>query len=560
MAEYTQNYNLYKPNRTDTDPVDTTLSANFQTIDDEIKKRETDISTVSTDLITKTDDLQVQIDTKTFTLQEQVNNMVIESGTSDAEVLQARGSYPVLNERMNAQQNYKLTQNDGNRTYLTETGIDLLTLGSGFYESTGDRLLNTPWDDSGFVEIDVYQNTTGSGTRKQFVLNYSYSKRVFIGNLHTGGAFQGWVEVAHNKDVSPYLENELSGLYEKVASLQSQTTKSIGFITDTHYIKNSIGVYGFNAIKHVRNIADFSNYGLLDMVIHGGDIINGKTDPARYKSELYEMLKEISAVKCPKAVLKGNHDYGGWYNANIANPLLTNELSPLEWFNRFTKPFISDFISDSANPTGSYFYKDYDDIKLRVICLNTADIPYLANADGSPKYPSIDKHALRNEQLNWLANKALNFSSKTSPSGWAVVTFSHVPFYNPDSVKVVENGEVANGILKAFKTGTSYTSTTTSGDFGQSVTVDFTGKSGFHVGHITGHYHLDRNYLIDTVRYITCLHSATADASSGVTSDIRPRVEGTDTEDSWNVFTIDTTNRKLHLSRFGQGEDTVYDY
>ncbi|GAF22374.1 hypothetical protein JCM19047_2119 [Bacillus sp. JCM 19047] len=94
---------------------------------------------------------------------------------------------------------YKLTEDNGNRKYLTNSGIDIFTLAAGFYESTGDKLVNTPWKDGGFVTIDVFQNTSGSGTRKQFILNYSYMKRIFVGNLHTNGSFRGWVELKHNE-------------------------------------------------------------------------------------------------------------------------------------------------------------------------------------------------------------------------------------------------------------------------------------------------------------------------------------------------------------------------
>lgn len=49
MAEYTPNYNLYKPNRNDADvEVDTSLSSNFTKIDTAIEGRANDISTLKT--------------------------------------------------------------------------------------------------------------------------------------------------------------------------------------------------------------------------------------------------------------------------------------------------------------------------------------------------------------------------------------------------------------------------------------------------------------------------------------------------------------------------------
>lgn len=51
MAEYTPNYNLYKPNRNDTDiEVDTSLSSNFTKIDTAIKTNANEIATVKTSL------------------------------------------------------------------------------------------------------------------------------------------------------------------------------------------------------------------------------------------------------------------------------------------------------------------------------------------------------------------------------------------------------------------------------------------------------------------------------------------------------------------------------
>ncbi|KQL57112.1 MULTISPECIES: metallophosphoesterase family protein [Bacillaceae] len=455
---------------------------------------------------------------------------------------------------------YKLTEDNGNRKYLTNSGIDIFTLAAGFYESTGDKLINTPWKDGGFVTIDVFQNTSGSGTRKQFILNYSYMKRIFVGNLHTNGSFRGWVELKHNEGVSAFLEDELFNLYEKVATIQNTNTKSFGFISDTHYIRNSNGSYGMNGLQHVNNIIDFTKYGLLDFVVHGGDIINGKDSPSVYKRELYDNVKAFMKSKVPVAILKGNHDYGPWYTDNTANPKLADIMSPTEWHQKMVKPFEENFVFNSAEKNGGYYYKDFDDMKLRVIFLNTADVAHISNNNGSPKYHNISFHALRNRQIQWLAHTALNFQNKQSPSNWTVVTMSHVPITGSDGVGKATNAFAFRGIIRAFKLGIRYRSAVTEGDHGVDVTVDFTGRKGNHIAHIGGHYHLDEDYVHDEIRYINVLHSATADSSTGLTRDPRPRDSGEITEDSWNVFTVNTSNRRMHLSRFGQGSDKVISY
>lgn len=113
MAEYTENYKLYKPNRLDAEPVDETLSGNFQTIDNELKKRETDISSLS-----------VELDTKTENFQQQLNTMIIESGTSNAETIQARGQFPILNDRLNYFDDMLIAQ-DVNYLYVDALKSDL---------------------------------------------------------------------------------------------------------------------------------------------------------------------------------------------------------------------------------------------------------------------------------------------------------------------------------------------------------------------------------------------------------------------------------------------------
>jgi hypothetical protein len=79
MAEYTPNYSLYKPNRLDNDPVDTTLTDNFTTIDTEIKNRKDE-----------TDNLDARID-----------SLVLGTGDSNPEIVEARGPFDILSDRLN---------------------------------------------------------------------------------------------------------------------------------------------------------------------------------------------------------------------------------------------------------------------------------------------------------------------------------------------------------------------------------------------------------------------------------------------------------------------------
>jgi hypothetical protein len=81
VANYTSNYNLYKPSRLDKDlDVDNTLSPNFETIDTELKNRKDEIDEVSV----------------------RVNTIVGAAGESNVEIVDARGGFGILRDRLTA--------------------------------------------------------------------------------------------------------------------------------------------------------------------------------------------------------------------------------------------------------------------------------------------------------------------------------------------------------------------------------------------------------------------------------------------------------------------------
>jgi hypothetical protein len=109
MAEYTPNYNLYKPNRLDNDPVDTTLAGNFASIDTEIKNRETEIDDHKASSMAHSSENithgAVTVQDAIFELNSQIDVLVV-SGDSSVEAAQARvkangTNFTTLQERLN---------------------------------------------------------------------------------------------------------------------------------------------------------------------------------------------------------------------------------------------------------------------------------------------------------------------------------------------------------------------------------------------------------------------------------------------------------------------------
>lgn len=443
-------------------------------------------------------------------------------------------------------QMYKLTKDDnGERIYLTES-FDLLELEPGYYESSVAPI-NAPRNTSAFIEIDVMKNTSGSGIRKQIIVNYNYDKRVFIGNIHNG-SFRGWEELSFKSSTQGFYEETKNNLYNTLVSRTNKYSKSFVFITDTHYIRNAYGKYGLNGLEHIKNAIDFTNEGIVDLFIHGGDIINGKTAPSTYKQELKECVDEMKKSNYPVAICKGNHDYGLWYNDNATTQSTGNILTQDQWYARMVKPFASNFEHDVNNRTGGYYYKDFKDVKLRVIFLNTADIVI---KDGV----NVNTHAIGKKQMEWLANEALKFSE----SGWKVITFSHISFFSSDIKSSTINGYYVSKLLKAMNEGTSYNLTGTTEDYEFSLNGSFTNKAK-HLCNIAGHYHRYEYFVNDDgIKFINLLHSACADKESGLTEDESVRELGTVTEDSWNVISLNLYNDKVYIDKFGSGYSNVYE-
>lgn len=474
-------------------------------------------------------------------------------------------NFELIDAKLVGAQLFKLTTDTGFSVRIP-TGTTLITsitaLGE-YYITTADSAIITdhPLPNVAGWKLKVDKNHDGTMLIYTLIKNTTIEDRfqMFYRVVRPGTATDtGWRLI--NSDLEKhrwYMDDAIQQFYQKVVDLQTPTSKSIGFVTDTHYIKDGVGYYSTKGRQTLYNLSRFSQYGLLDLTVHGGDLVNGET--MTYKQELHEVFQAFNTIRGIKCILKGNHDYGGNVNHQSSTPNIANELTPLQWFNRMIRPFKNDFVFDASNPNSAYFYKDFDDVKLRVIFLDTADVPNTADANGVPTYDKLMTHGIRNAQLNWLANTALNFSGKTNPTTWNVITFSHVPLASSatDYNTGCTNGIIAHRILKTFKNKTSYSPTATTGDFGFTVSTNFTASGGNHVCHISGHVHKDANFVYDTVQYMTMLLGATADLSSGKTTDTRPRTIGTSLEDSWSVLTVDTTARKLFVSRFGQGDDNL---
>lgn len=215
---------------------------------------------------------------------------------------------------------------------------------------------------------------------------------------------------------------------------------------------------------------------------------------------------------------------------------------------------------------GTYRYVDFADKKVRVICLNTADV------DGFTTTENAGTERISGEQLQWFAN-ALDLSSKSDASNWGIIIMSHHP---------LDWGTIlpAANCLQAYLSGTSFSVTHN----GVAVSKNFSGKNAAKViCQFHGHVH---GFRVDNIRYgsVGSLNTMavkriaipnacfartneygenTGTDSNGLEYGSTPsyeKVDGAEKNTSFCLVSIDLDNEIIYADCYGAGEDRVISY
>ena len=462
-------------------------------------------------------------------------------------------------------QKYKLTNDDGSIKYITNDGIDLMTLKPGNYACIASRFTNPPlYEDGGYVELTVRTNTNGAGTRRIYIMHYIYAGRTFIGYVHHDHNYIHWEEITEKPlPTQEFLRTEINRVLTRTREYFTDTPKNIGFITDTHYVKDARGKNSSRGLDHIKNCVSICGDGAADLIVHGGDIINGSySSNYSLQTQFLDTNHAMLNSHVPIFPCKGNHDTGLIWSINSGDTdfekvFITNK----EWHDLITDRFIRKFgfVGDSNNPHNNYAYYDFDDVKLRCIMLDTEDLEkkHITDADGKIALDEEDGSMVFRvspKQLNWLANDALNFEDKNGES-WSVMLFSHVTIYSPytENVTRIINGEHIHQILKSLKEHNTYTFTVEE----EEITCDFTNTNHKVIAGVAGHYHADLVLVKDGILYVTCKQSrCDYNVYTDPSNDNEYRALGDpEHEDSWTIFTVDPAERQVVLTRFGSGKN-----
>ncbi|WWL93616.1 BppU family phage baseplate upper protein [Pediococcus acidilactici] len=335
-----------------------------------------------------------------------------------------------------------------------------------------------------------------------------------------------------------------------------QSRFNIAVITDPHYQDRYLGEgekidypYSKYSINHLADFLELANH--VDLAISLGDNNGGNNvEKARnYADEaLYNDRLLYTPAKGDVALVPGNHDDGSpmMYTRNIPDGII-KETELKELFATTTPRFGEKRDGDSL-----YFYKDYDEHKIRVITLWTNDVPEdVLASDGNLKYPRWLWHGFRQQQLNWLANTALKV-----PTGYQAIIMAHAPlsadkWVDDDPNVHCINHDLVAGIINAFVTGSTYVNKGTVKDWEASVNCDFTSQgAGTLIGWFDGHKHREKIDVHNDFKQVEMVN------------DFPPKLTdvGTEHEGAMTVISIDTANKQVDLLGWGRATNRSMTY
>ena len=199
---------------------------------------------------------------------------------------------------------------------------------------------------------------------------------------------------------------------------------------------------------------------------------------------------------------------------------------------------------------GSYRYLDFTAKKIRVICLNTADIT--DGTDGTER--------ISGEQLQWFA-QAMDLSGKSDAAKWGIIILSHHPL-DWGNIKPAAN------LLAAYVNGGNFSAS----HDGLTVSYNFAGKNTAAViANFHGHVHCLKVGEISgtSVKRIAIPNASygrnneygqSGNTEFGEETTYNKTDDGTGKNTSFCAVTIDLTEKIIYADCFGAGYDRIISY
>lgn len=357
----------------------------------------------------------------------------------------------------------------------------------------------------------------------------------------------------HNKKtgrrylVEDYLDDYVSEVKKHIRD--GKNSVNLGVITDTHFKdKDSVDFYGWNGLQHVQEFSYLEKFGLLDLKVHLGDWIDGSDAGLIGESELIKLKDSFKSDKVPYLNIKGNHDENDKFDEHhdLKASFPENEFENIMWPDMYRQKGIH-YVSRQHGVA----YFDIDDV--RVVSVNTSDVPYILDNKGHKRYDNKITLAVREDQIEEIIEILTKSSNKK------IVFMSHAnPINRKGSNALKYNGRSLHELLVAFnqrEKGRMHASEGEPAEFRLSNYFDFTKvKNARIIAYFCGHRHREDQYRINGIQYILFNCSALMGPNHSLTTKYNKNLNRKiDHNNEFAGYIVNIDLKRHRIQSFGYG-------
>lgn len=357
----------------------------------------------------------------------------------------------------------------------------------------------------------------------------------------------------HNKKtgrrylVEDYLDDYVSEVKKHIRD--GKNSVNLGVITDTHFKdKDSVDFYGWNGLQHVQEFSYLEKFGLLDLKAHLGDWIDGSDAGLIGESELIKLKESFKSDKVPYLNIKGNHDENDKFDEHhdLKASFPENEFENIMWPDMYRQKGIH-YVSRQHGVA----YFDIDDV--RVVSVNTSDVPYILDNKGHKRYDTKITLAVREDQIEEIIEILTKSSNKK------IVFMSHAnPINRKGSNALKYNGRSLHELLVAFnqrEKGRMHASEGEPAEFRLSNYFDFTKvKNARIIAYFCGYRHREDQYRINGIQYILFNCSALMGPNHSLTTKYNKNLNRKiDHNNEFAGYIVNIDLKRHRIQSFGYG-------
>lgn len=340
------------------------------------------------------------------------------------------------------------------------------------------------------------------------------------------------------------------------------------FFSDSHVdLPRDAYVYSIENVEDAISIANGAHFDL-DAVIHAGDVVTGSgvATQANWINSMKPFFDNLKKSEKPAIFAIGNHDTNDW--GNTPANAMDDTAWGTAWLDYAEETYGIVRQTKQNGHKSTWHYLDIPSKKIRIISVDVQDTDKsVTDGNGKVLYSGQKAWYVSNEQMNWIAGTALNFDNKDEKD-WGVIMVMHQSmsylntWYATSAVSPAYESSIQKLLMlcKAFNTQGAYTENytfATDSFYNLSVNADFTRYASetnkpYMICWLCGHEHVDKEATVEGINIIWTLNgSATSDSGDARVA----RIPKTSTQNAFNLISVDTTERKIRVVRYGAGKN-----